>query len=290
MSRGPLRQRIVCLSQRSSTSWESCEERERAVAIEQREVSKSGVVPAGCYFCHLARPSSVRLSFLLSSSEWTHSEGIVIIINLKLALCVVYYEYFNILIKILYVNACVGVAFTLLCAYICYFLVEELEIGCQRSQLLPCWKNASACSLSALFQSTVSVLHVQTHSLYRRENCQIIEIPYHAFTATLHPGRHTSAQFTLNGQWCPDCQAVAVSHFRVCILRRTRLLQGESFGEILLTASTVVRWGGLSFGVVPDCVTRCLTHDFCCPGPWQWWSMPHNVMSPFSLFPSNYLG
>lgn len=116
MSRGPLRQRIVCLSQRSSTSWESCEERERAVAIEQREVSKSGVVPAGCYFCHLARPSSVRLSFLLSSSEWTHSEGIVIIINLKLALCVVCYEYFNILIKILYVNACVGVAFTLLCA------------------------------------------------------------------------------------------------------------------------------------------------------------------------------
>lgn len=72
---------------------------------------------------------------LTKSSEWTHSEGIVIIINLKLALCVVCYEYFNILIKILYVNACVGVAFTLLCAYICYFLVGELEIRRQRSPL-----------------------------------------------------------------------------------------------------------------------------------------------------------
>lgn len=137
---------------------------------------------------------------LTKSSEWTHSEGIVIIIHLKLALCVVCYEYFNILIKILYVNACVGVAFTLSCAYICYFLVEELEIRRQRSQLLPCWKNASAYSLSALFQSTVSVLYVQTHSLHQREKCQISEIPCHVFTATLHPGRHTSTLFTLSGQ------------------------------------------------------------------------------------------
>ena len=33
----------------------------------------------------------------------------------------------------------------------------------------------------------------------------------------------------------------------------------ESFGETLLTSSTVVKWDGLAFGAFPGCLTRCFT-------------------------------
>ena len=38
------------------------------------------------------------------------------------------------------------------------------------------------------------------------------------------------------------------------------VIEGESFGETLLTASAAVKRDGLAFGAFPGCVTRCFTH------------------------------
>ena len=41
--------------------------------------------------------------------------------------------------------------------------------------------------------------------------------------------------------------------------RAFAVFEGESFGETLLTVSTVVKRDSLVFGALPGCVTRCFT-------------------------------
>ena len=63
---------------------------------------------------------------------------------------------------------------------------------------------------------------------------------------------------------------LTVSHFRVCILWRTRPLWSSkaSPSETLLTSSAVVKWDDLFFGAY-SCITRCftLTSWFLTPRP-----------------------
>ena len=90
------------------------------------------------------------------------------------------------------------------------------------------------------------------------------------------------------------------SHFRVCILRRTRPLQSskaKSFRETLLTTSAVVKCDGLAFGAFPGCVTRCFTLmlRFLPPRPAKvttYTTQCRNFLSFFLLFrePKRILG
>ena len=64
------------------------------------------------------------------------------------------------------------------------------------------------------------------------------------------------------------------------------VFEGESFGETLLTMSTVVKWDGLAFGALPGWVTRCftLTSRFLPPRSTIYATWCRHFLSFFLLF------
>ena len=87
-------------------------------------------------------------------------------------------------------------------------------------------------------------------------------------------------------------EIIAVSQFRVCILRRTfAVFEGESFRETLLTLIIVVTWDGLAFRAFPGCVTSCftLTKVISAAQACDRGDLCHALL-PFSLFLSPFSG
>ncbi len=123
-------------------------ETEQVVAFEKRALPESRFAPAVCLFCRLVSPhlhiSSLIRQFCRRAKicERTHSEGIVIT---SLALCVIRYESFSILMRITYMNVCVRVSITLLCVFIfCSALMFSSVFACMSWKsgvhILPCRK------------------------------------------------------------------------------------------------------------------------------------------------------
>ena len=89
------------------------------------------------------------------------------------------------------------------------------------------------------------------------------------FTIQTKTGRLTDAFKSLRS----SCVSVQGLH----PLKDPAFVVFESFRETSLTSSA-----GLAFGAFPGCVTRCLRHDFCRPGPQKWRTTPRDV-AIFSL-------
>lgn len=132
--------RIACASERSSTGWESAfrgRRKSRSLTSSRGRCPEAGSLLPFASHCHLA-----RTSFMSPAPPHIKSPGPVLqtdkgplrgsraVTNLKHALCIESYEYFTILMKVLYINTLHIFCSThsLICARVCYSASQFIKV------------------------------------------------------------------------------------------------------------------------------------------------------------------